>query len=227
MIINMANKKVKKQDHEKLTDSNIAHVIELLEGSPPISKKEACDILHISYNTTRLNKIIDEWKTNKEYRDKRKAERRGKPATDSEIQTIASGYLEGDSITDIAKQVYRTPAFVKALIERIGVPTRGVGDEKYKPGYLPDACLSDSFSAGEIAWSATYHAPCEIIKALTDPKYQDKYAGNCYQIWVKEKSVDANTGFGLAGGGFNAFVPAYELGKLSHLKEYGVKIENL
>ena len=49
---------VKKRSHEKLTDSNIQHVIGLLNAKSPITKKEACSILNISYNTTRLGTII-------------------------------------------------------------------------------------------------------------------------------------------------------------------------
>jgi len=223
----MSKKRTKTQEHEKLTETNIAHVIKLLEAEKPITKKEACDILNITYNTTRLNKIIEEWKTDKEYRDKRKAERRGKPATDIEISNIVMGYLEGDSVQDLAKRVFRSSAFVKSVIDRVGVPPRVVGEDRYKPAILPDACMADEFSRGEIAWSAAYHAPCEVIKRLEGKVYEEKYGANCYQVWIKEKSVDANTGFGLAGGGFNAFVPAYELGKLSHLKAYGVNVEAL
>ena len=47
----------KKKSYENLTDSNIKNVISLLEAEKPITKKEACDILNISYNTTRLNKL--------------------------------------------------------------------------------------------------------------------------------------------------------------------------
>ena len=39
---------VKKRSHEKLTDSNIQHVIGLLNAKSPITKKEACSILNIS-----------------------------------------------------------------------------------------------------------------------------------------------------------------------------------
>jgi len=53
---------VKAKDHEKLDDANIQKVSDLLEADKPITKKEACEILNISYNTTRLKKIIEEYK---------------------------------------------------------------------------------------------------------------------------------------------------------------------
>ena len=64
--------RVKKREHEKLTSSNVQHVINLLESDKPITKKEACAILNISYNTTRLSKIIDDHKENIAYREERK-----------------------------------------------------------------------------------------------------------------------------------------------------------
>ena len=51
---------IKTRKHENLTETNIQHVMELLNADSPITKKEACSILNISYNTTRLNKIIED-----------------------------------------------------------------------------------------------------------------------------------------------------------------------
>ena len=58
----MAAKKTKRQQEEKLTPSNIDYVISLLEAEKPITKKDACAILCIAYNTTRLQQIIDKHK---------------------------------------------------------------------------------------------------------------------------------------------------------------------
>jgi len=59
----MASKgRVKAKEHENLSEANIKKVIELLEAEKPITKKEACEVLNISYNTTRLSKIIEEFK---------------------------------------------------------------------------------------------------------------------------------------------------------------------
>ena len=80
----MPGRGVKKRSHEKLTDANIQHVMGLLDAESPITKKEACSILNISYNTTRLKTIIEEFVEQKEYRDKRKAANRGVPARASE-----------------------------------------------------------------------------------------------------------------------------------------------
>jgi len=215
-------RRIKKKVHEKLTDANIKHVISLLEGSPKITKKEACNILNISYSTTRLDKIIQEYKEDTEYRAKRKAEKKGKPVERGEIIVIVESYLQGDSISDISKRIFRSPGFVKSLVERIGVPLRVSGEEKLHIELLPDECVSEEFEKGETAWAANYHAPCEIKDKLPE-KYNNLYGTNCYKVWVRQKSEELN----IDSGGFNAFIPAYDLGKLAHLKEFGVKIDKL
>jgi len=58
--------RVKVKDSEKLDPSNIRHVINLLESDKPITKKEACSLLRISYNTTRLGNIITGYKERQE-----------------------------------------------------------------------------------------------------------------------------------------------------------------
>ena len=51
---------VKAKAHEKLDGANVQKVINLLGTDEPITKKEACEILNIRYNTTRLQRIIEE-----------------------------------------------------------------------------------------------------------------------------------------------------------------------
>ena len=56
----MGARGVRAKKSEKLDDVNIARVQEALTGDTPITKKEACEMLNISYNTTRLNRILAE-----------------------------------------------------------------------------------------------------------------------------------------------------------------------
>ena len=211
----------KKKSHENLTDSSIKNVISLLEAEKPVTKKEACDILNISYNTTRLNKIIEEWKENQEYRARRKAEKRGKPASDSEISNVVESYLEGDNISNIAKRLFRSSIFVKNIIQRVGVPEKGDGNYSVAT-YLPDECVAEDFSDKEIAWSAIYDSPCVVLKRENDEKYIPRYGVPVYAIYVKQESELYP---GMAG--FYGYSAAYDLGKLEHLKSYGVNTERL
>jgi len=223
--------RIKKKDHEKLTSSNIQHVITLLEGEKPITKKEACAILCISYNTTRLAKIIADHAENIAYKEERKNRNKGKAASDYEIKEAATMYLKGENVTNIAQSLYRSAGFVRAILDRLGVPTKPASvEERMGVGYLPDNCVADEFEVGELAWSAKYHTIVQIQhemtpeyardkKGLVEVDYVQKYGSRCYATSVRE-SVDD---FGNPQG-FSAFDLAHDLGKLSHLEKFGVNL---
>lgn len=217
----MAKGGVKVKDYEKLTDTNIKKVIDLLSASPPITKKDACIILNIAYNTTRLNKIIENYHEQVALTKKMKEKKRGVPADKDEIKWIVQSFIRGESIADISKRNYRSVTFINNLIERVGVPERAKGDDAFKVSLLPENCVADSFDIGEIAWSAKYHAPCKIMKKLED-KYDKLYESSCYRVWIVERSDET-----FNQGGFYANQLAYDLGKLAHLDEYGIDASNL
>ncbi len=235
--------RVKKKSHEKLTSQNIQHVISLLNPTSSqtkaITKREACSILNISYNTTRLDKIIQDFHEQREYRSRRVSQNRGRPARPDEIQDIVKEYLSGENVSNIAKGLYRSPAFVKSLLEKIGVPQRPTKVEGRKQEYyLPEQCVADSFDDGEIVWSATHHAPAVIDKKLTKEHqdsraglqtvdYINKYGSDCYSIYVRQKPSTDDMWEMPDTGGFYAFSLGYDLGKLKHLEEYGVDLAKL
>ena len=224
----MPTKRVKRKAHENITDANVKHVISLLGAKDSITKKEACEILNISYNTTRLNNIIQEYNQRAEFTQRRKAANRGKPANKLEVSQAALAYLEGRSVTEIAKSLYRSPSFVKAIIEKLGVPTRRKKDERGRPLLLPEQCVAEEFEVGERVWSASYDAPAQVDARLDDSVYVEKYGSPCYKIYVFEKVDTSDSWFpGVEVGGFNAYCLAYDLGKLSHLEEAGVDLQRI
>ena len=236
--------RVKKKSHEKLTQQNIQHVINLLNptdsSTKAITKREACNILNISYNTSRLSKIIEDFHEQKEYRAKRVSQNRGRAARPDEIQDIIKEYLSGENVSNIAKGLYRSPAFVKSILEKIGVPQRPTRTEdRIQEYFLPEECVAEDFEVGEIVWSANHHAPAVIEKKLSI-EYQDskpgiqtvdyvaKYGANCYNIHVRQKASGEADLWDIPDvGGFYAFALAYDLGKLTHLEQYGINLENL
>ncbi len=233
-------KKVKKKEHENLSSANIEKVISLLAAEKPITKKTACEILNISYNTTRLNKIIEEYKAEKAYTEERRAKNRGKPAADHEIQTIVEQYLGGDNVSEIAKRLYRPTVFVQNIIERVGVPKRPVGDDKYREDILPEQCVAEEFSVGEIVWSAKYHRPAKIIHELTIDYFKDKPGliardylkedgARMYLVYIMERvENEVMPMFArVEHGGRFSYAFAYNLGRLEHLKKYGINLERL
>jgi len=236
--------RLKKKDHEKLTQQNIQHVINLLNptdsSTKAITKREACNILNISYNTSRLNKIIEDFHDQKEYRAKRVSQNRGRAARPDEIQDIIREYLSGENISNIAKGLYRSPAFVKSILERIGVPQRPTQVEGRRQEYfLPEECVAEDFEEGEIVWSAAHHAPAVINRKMSKDyqdsrpglqtvNYKEKYGCECYGIHVRQKPSGDTDFWDMPDvGGFYAFTLAYDLGKLKHLEEYGINLEKL
>lgn len=155
-----------------------------------------------------------------------KAKRRGKPATEFEIQQAVEEYLNGENISTIAKRLFRSSGFIKSIIERLGVPQRPSGtDAKRGTDYLPENCVSEKFREGEIVWSAKYHRPAKIIKEVES---KGDHLGPVYQIYVLENVEDPGPWFThINKGGYNAYQPAYDLGKLEHLEKYGVALDKI
>ena len=236
----MAKRGIRARSHEDLSPANIKRVIAALEEGA--TKKVACEMLRISYNTTRLNYILEEFHAEQTRIASRKARNKGKPAAEHEIKQAITDYIEGDSITDIAKTLYRSAAFVKGIIDRVGVPRRPVGEEKASEVLLPDVCIKEEFQEGEIAWNSQYHMPCVIgrewtleyqdsMPGIKTLNYEKKYGAKMYAVYnynlhsYDESIKTLGWWTGRKKLGFNSHTLAYRLGSLEHLKEYGVTFE--
>jgi len=216
---------IKSKSYEKLSDTNIEKVVSLLEQDNPITKKEACNILNIRYNTTRLAKIIEEWKDTQDFRQRRKAQNKGKMATKDEIRMVVQSYLDGDNISNIAQSIYRSSSFVRNIIERLGVPQKLAESdhEGKRRAMLPEQCVSEKFQVGEKVWSPRNNKFAEVIEEFDTPYNEEKYGCPCYRLWVLEPCDTSQTFFPWLDGsrtGYTSFALAYELGSLRHLKEY-------
>lgn len=205
----MATKR-KLNDDENLTEASIERVISLLEPAEgkPITKKDACQILNIAYNTTRLGQIIDKYKEKKQREADRRAALRGKPATEDEVTFIISEYLEGQTIDAITKSTYRPVNFVKHILEKYDVPIRATSHNYFKPELVPEGAMRPRFTVGEVVYSARY----DSIARIDSEKFDDRY-GWIYRIWLlSEKWLQS------------AYQEAHELASLEHLRKLGVKI---
>jgi len=114
-------------EEEKMTDSNLSRVIRLLEpeeGKKPITKKDACQMLGMTYNTTRLATIIEQFKERQRRTAEQRAKLRGKPLTKDEKVFIIQEYLSGATIDSITKSTYRGVTLVKQVLEEYDVPLR-------------------------------------------------------------------------------------------------------
>ena len=204
----MATRKTTNDD--LLTEANILRVIDLLEPKEgkPGTKKDACQILGIAYNTTRLAMIIDNYKDKKAKELERRSALRGKPATQDEISFVIQEYMEGNTVDSISKSLYRSSGFVRQILERFEVPIRSSSQDYFRPELIPDGAVRDRFAVGEIVYSAKYDSMARIDKEQADPRY-----GWIYRIWLlSDKWLQS------------AWQESYELASLEHLRTLGVKI---
>lgn len=208
----MATRKRPALEEELMTDANIARVIRLLEpteeGKKPITKKDACAILGMSYNTTRLGTIIDDYKQKQIRTAQRKSQLRGKPATQEEKVYIISEYLNGETVDAISKMTYRSSKFIKDVLEGNSVPIRVPGSSYFNPEMIPDGAVRDRFKVGEVVYSSRYDSIARIDAEQKSEKY-----GFVYRIWLlSDRWLQS------------AYQEASELASLEHLRELGVKI---
>jgi hypothetical protein len=202
----------KTTDDERLDDASIERVIELLEpqeeGKRAGTKKDACQILGIAYNVTRLAKIIEDYKKGKAREAERRAALRGKPATNDEVVYVISEYLEGATIDAITKSTYRPVNFVKYILEKNAVPIRATSHDYFKPELIPEGATRDRFRVGERVYSARYDSIAEV-----EAESVGKHGEWVYRIWLLAEKWRQY-----------AYQEACELASLEHLRAIGVKV---
>lgn len=227
----MAGGRVKVKEGERLDDENIERVMALFEADKPITIKAACEELNIAANGARLKKIFEEFKEKRALRKKFRDANRGKPATDHEISTVIENYLIGTSLKDIAEMLYRSEAFVKRIVEEIGVPQRIPGENYHRYSAHPDQCMADSFDVKELVWVQKYGRIAQVDKNCGPSKTSAGF--DVYQVWILEFFdpqkclIDGKlyAHVPMSGvGGFNAYLNSYELGSLKHLEKYNIDI---
>lgn len=203
----MATRKTR-AEIERLDDASMEKVIAALEQEKPITKKAACEMLAIAYNTTRLASLIEKFKEAKERDAKRRAQLRGKPATQDEIVYVIQEYLEGATIDAITKAIFRPSNFVKFVLEAHNVPIRATSHDYFNPELIPEGATRDRFTVGEVVYSARYDSTARI-----DAEQFDSRHGWIYRIWLLSERWKQS-----------AYQPVCELASLRHLRDIGVRV---
>lgn len=208
----MAKRRKTELEQERMTDANLVKVIKLLEPSDkaqkPISKKEACQILGMTYNTTRLGDIIQEFKQKQQRISENRAKLKGKPLSSQEICNIIEEYLLGNSMESISSSTFRSIHIIKQVLETNSVPLRKPGQTYFNPELIPEHCVKQRFLVEETVWSAKYLSLAKIYAEQLTDKY-----GYIYCMWLlsdRQKQY--------------CWQPWYELASLEHLKQLGVKL---
>jgi hypothetical protein len=197
---------IRTKEGEDLSPSNVKKVISLLEREiNPISKKEACEILHISYNTTRLSKIIEDYKERVEYSSSRRKQNKFKPLDPYETKQIIESYLAGDSLSKISEEVYRSINVVKNILTMYNLPIRNKSYTYFDPVFLENEdMISDDYNVGDLVFSSRYNCAAIVKKVYKET--------NSYKIWLF--------------GDYNqwAHQPYYELSDLREAQKLGIRL---
>ena len=196
------------KENDLLTDANIERIIAGFEATPKMTKKDACAIIGIAYNTTRLDGIIEKYLEKKARDASRRAALRGKPATSDEIIYVIQEYLEGSTVDAISKSTFRGPTFVKAILEKYDVPVRQTSHDYFNPELIPDGATRERFALGEIVYSARYDSVARVDTEQPHPGH-----AWVYRIWLLSDKWKQS-----------AYQPAEELASLEHLRKLGVRV---
>ena len=173
----MAGRRVKAQEGENLTDENKQRVLDLLEADKPITKKAACEMLNITYNTTRLNKIMEEFKSDMEFRKNMRKKMRTQPIDTATASQIVSEYLSGESLAHISASTYRSINVIKNVLTKYNVPIRNKSVDYFHPVYIDnDEAIRDDYVTGDLVYSARYDCPVTILKSKDCDKHGKIFA---------------------------------------------------
>lgn len=205
----MAARRSKNSENEKLTTANLDHVQALLEDTvKPITKKDACAILNIAYNTSRLQQLLDKHRDKKSRDAERRAALRGKPATKDEANYIISSYLQGETVEAISNSTFRGSVFIKNILDEYNVPIRARSANYWKPELIPDGAVRDKFEVGDVVYSARYDS---LAKVKGEIKQKEEWVYKVYLVSDKHQMF--------------AYQPASELASLAHLSELGISFQ--
>jgi hypothetical protein len=188
------------------TPEKIKKAIAVLETGG--TKKAACDALGIRYNTTRLQKIIEDHTQRETIEKNLRDKKRGTAVDKDEAIGIIKHYFETASIDATSKRFFRPISAINKVLDHYGAKLYTNSTSPLKPGLLPDLCMVDFFREGEYVWSAAYNCLAQVIKLNPNP-------ANCYQVWIMGSRARFD----------NAMV--YDLGSLRHLEAMGLDFSRI
>ena len=190
---------IKVKEGEDFSNEKIEKVIAMLNTGQ--TKKSCCDLLGMSYNTTRLGKIISTYELKKENDSILRKKLRNKSLDEQDIKYICQEYLNGEPLSGISDSIYRSTNVIKNVLKRYNIPLRNVSHDYFHPVFIDEDEFLD-YKTGDLVFSARYNATAEIINLVEE---------GVYKICVLGKNQRY------------AYQPAYELADLRKLqKEFGI-----
>ena len=160
---------VKQKTGEDFSEEKVSQVLDMLENGE--TKKACCDLLGMNYSTTRLANIIDEYHGKLELQSRMRKSLRNKPLDEQDITHICQAYLNGDPLTEISNDIYRSVNIVKNVLKRYGIPLRNASNNYYNPVFIEDE-TPDDYKKGDLVFSAMYNSMAEIVSKIEDGVYR-------------------------------------------------------
>lgn len=175
------------------------------------TKKAACEILGIPYNTTRLTSLLENFAKAKEVETRLRKAKRGTPITDQEMVTTLEMYFDDESLESISKRMHRSLPLIKFKLEQSGAMLKSRSTvNPASPPMIPEECLQENFELKEKVWVAGYNCLGEIDKRL------DQEGDAVYRVYLLDRHNHRYV-----------YYPWYELGSLRHLSTIGLNIDKL
>lgn len=171
----------KKLDTTEIPEAKIRQAIWMLKTNK--TKKSVCEHLGIAYNTKRLDKIIEDFKS-KELKEKELKEKaKTTVLTEGAKKDIVSSYLNGEAQSAIAARYYISPQRVKNVLLEKNVPIRARG--KNAPAKTEHIVqdLDIKFTVNDKVFFGVENSFATILKVY-DEEYADTLR-NGRQRWVE------------------------------------------
>jgi len=177
------------------------------------TKRAQCDALGINYNTSRLDKLLDEESERREHSARMRREMRKKAITPVERAGMIQEYLQGIPLSGISDSYYRSTATVKDVLETAGVLGLMCSTkvDPLNPVMVPDACFSEEFEVGQIVFVPAY----KCVGVVKHSYGEGPEGCNQYRVYLSGSRER------------NVYASSYDLGSLEHLKTLGVNVDSL
>lgn len=166
---------------DEISETKIRQVIWMIKAGK--TKKACCEHLGIAYNTTRLAKIIEDFKARETREKELKEKAKTMELTPAIRKDIASSYINGEAQTAIAARYYISPQRVKSVLMEMNVPIRARAKNAAAKTEHIVQDLDVKFKVNDRAFYGAENA-FAIITQVYDEEYAD-YLRQGKQRWIE------------------------------------------
>jgi hypothetical protein len=170
-----------KAPNTEISEAKIRNAIWYLKTGK--TKKFVCEFLGITYNTKKLDSLIEDFHKRLEREKQLKLAAKNKVFSQKEKELIVKQYLAGEAQSTLAKQYFISPQRIKNILIEMNTPLRGRG--KNSEGKVDHIIqdLETKFKKGDKVFIAKYNCFASIHE-IFDEEYLE-YLENGRQRYVE------------------------------------------